>query len=1189
MRAFTDILRFELRLHLASPLFWGVALLFFALHLLTLTRTGINLGDNERIAINSAWLIFQTELVLGVFGMLPAIAFTVTAMTRDAERQTTELFFTTPVPRAAFLLGRFSAGTLAAIAVGCVGLSGALAGSFMPWLDPARIAPFDWRPWAASLALLVLPNLLVFCALFFSVAALTRSTALTIGAALGVLVLVLVINLGAVAPVPHWLLLADPFGALPVTEAARYWTVSELNSQLPTALLLPNRVLWLGLALCALLFTLWRYRMELAAPRVARPWHRRKVTAASSSTPVPASAPALHALRFDAGATLLQFLSQLRMDWRGVWLSPLFWLVLVMAAFGIWSEASNLRGAVGNTPLYPATSLMLDFVRFSLFQFVLLSIIYYSAVLVHRERDSGVEGISGAAPCPDWIRVMSKTLVLCGVVMSLLAVSMLVSLLTQELADFHDHALGVFLQGIFVYNGCYFWMLCVLAVIVQTSSPGKWSGMVLTLLVFTALLALPALHFDHLLYGFRIPHVVYSDMNGFGHYRLQTYTLIAYWGAFCVLLLAVGHLLYPRGYYASFRERLRDARTRLTAPLLRTCAVAAFAFLSIGAFIFYNTNVLNDYVTFDEVRAAQARYELDYGRYRDAPAPSIVDPDLRLELYAAERRLASRGTAGLRNNKPYAIGEFVMSVDRRNRIDELVVDGAALVTSDPAQGFYQFRPDTPLAPGATLTLRWAMARENKGFPNANADNEIVANGSYLRQSHIPVPGYCTACELTSDRKRFGLPPTLRLPALGDPAHLDDLWPGIDSRSGFRVVIGTDADQTAVSAGVLRRTWEEGGRRYFEYALEGPVWPLVTVQSARFRVARDNWNGVALEIYHDAKHAWNVRKMLETAKKGLTYYSREFAPYPLPYYRMAEYARYRTNVQAGVGTIAYSEGSGFLVDLRSWNDLDYATLHELAHQWWGNVYGARMQGQQLLNEGLAQYSTLMVYKEFADPALARRILASMHHSYLNARSSETVAEQPVLLTENQGYLSYNKAPLALFALQELIGADKVNGALRAYYTRFADMKPPFPTSRDLIDELRAAAGPEYQNLITDLFEKIVLYDVAVTAAQVHPVGGGYEVTIDVGGRQFEAAGNGTENEVPLDTWFQVAVFPKSDRPESDLDVIELQPLYLQHHRLRSGAQRITVRVAKKPGAVSVDPFHLMIDRMRDDNLLRLSPQ
>jgi hypothetical protein len=579
----------------------------------------------------------------------------------------------------------------------------------------------------------------------------------------------------------------------------------------------------------------------------------------------------------------------------------------------------------------------------------------------------------------------------------------------------------------------------------------------------------------------------------------------------------------------------------------------------------------------------QARYELDHGRYRDAPAPSTVDPDVHMELFAAERRFVSRGTVGLRNNKASAIGEFVVSVDRRNRVDELMVDDAVLVRSDTAQGFYLFRPDTPLAPGETLTMRWTLTRENQGFPNANADTEMIANGSYVRGGHIPVPGYCTECELDSNRERFGLPPTPGLPKLGDPAHLDDLWRGIDSRSSFRIVIGTDTDQTAVSAGVLRRTWEERGRRYFEYALESPVWPLVTVQSARYAIARDNWNGVALEIYHDPKHARNVQAMLETAKQGLAYYSREFAPYPLPYYRIAEYARYRSNVQAGVGTIAYSEGSGFLADLRSWNYLDYATLHELAHQWWGNVYGARMQGRQLLNEGLAQYSTLMVYKDVSDPVLVRRILLNMHNDYLHARSSETIAEQPVLLTEDQGYLSYNKAPLALFALQELIGADKVNAALRSYYNRFVEMKPPFPTSRDLVDELRAVSGPEHQNLITDLFEKIVLYDVAVSAARTQKVDDRYEIVLDVSGKQFEASGRGVEREVPLDTWFQVAVFPDSER-----NVIELQPLYLRHRRLRSGVQRIIVRVKEKPGIVAVDPFHLMIDRRRGDNLLATAP-
>ena len=161
---------------------------------------------------------------------------------------------------------------------------------------------------------------------------------------------------------------------------------------------------------------------------------------------------------------------------------------------------------------------------------------------------------------------------------------------------------------------------------------------------------------------------------------------------------------------------------------------------------------------------------------------------------------------------------------------------------------------------------------------------------------------------------------------------------------------------------------------------------MSVLSARYAIARDEWNGVALEVYHDAKHPWNVPTMLETARKALDYYSREFAPYPLPYFRMTEYPRYRGNVQAGVGMIAYSESGGFMTDLRGWTDLDYATLHELAHQWWGDVYGARMQGRQMLNEGLAQYSTFMMYKEFADPVWLRRILAETHRSYLDAHAA-----------------------------------------------------------------------------------------------------------------------------------------------------------------------------------------------------------
>jgi ABC-2 type transport system permease protein len=1180
MRNFVDVLSFELRLHLSAPLFWCFALLFLALNVVTQTRTGINLGENDNIALNSGWLIFQTQVVLGLFAMLASILFVVMAQTRDMERNTQEFFYTTPVRPAAFLLGRFAAATLAALLISLLGIGGALLSSFMPWVAQERLLPFDWMPWLLVSLLLVLPNTLLFCSLFFTVAALTRSAALTFSAALGVLVYGVVLNTMVAGPgveLPDWVLLADPFGALPVSEASRFWTTAELNTLMPTAHLLPNRLLWLAVTACALAFTVARFRMELL-PAPLR-WFQRKPATTGSVVPVPLAVSAQP--RFDGFSTWRQLRSQLRMDWRGVWQSPLFWILVLVTSVGIWSEARHIEGPLAGLSLYPVTALLLDFFRYSLLQNLLLAIVWFAALLIQRERDCRLDGITASLPCADWVPLLSKTGVLCAVVMLLYAVSLVVALAVQELAGLHDHKIGVFLQGIVVYHGFNAWMLCVLAVLIQVLSPSKWSGMVLTFAAFVTVLSLPSLGVEHLLLLFRIPAVIYSDMNGFGHFKTQTWLLVAYWSACCSVLLIAGFLLFARGAHLRWRDRLREAHLRLSAPLLRTSTAAAVVLVGAGGCIFYNTNVLNDYVTSDERFAAQAQYELDYGRWRDAPMPSVVDPDLRFDLYPAQRYWQSSGTVGLRNNKQEVISEFLLTVDKRNQVDNLQVEGATVVTADPAQGAYVVKPDQPLQPGATLTLRWSMRRENPGFVSGPVDNDIVENGSYVRQGLVPFAGYCTECELASnrERKRYGLPPAQGLPALGDPAHLDDLIPGIDMRSSFHAVISTDGDQTVVGAGQLQRSWEESGRRYFEYANAGPVWPLVVPLTARYTVARDRWHDIDLEIYHHAEHTWNIQAMMDAAKLGLDYYSREFAPYPHTYYRMGEYARYTTRVQAGIGSVAYAEASGFLTDLRGMTRYDYATLHELAHQWWGNdVYGAYMQGRQVLNEGLAQYSTFMAYKAAGEITFMREFIAGFHNSFLAGRKGDTLGENPVIKSdEGQAHIAYGKAAQVLFGLQELIGADKVNLALRRYHDRFVAMQPPLPTTLDLVQELREVAGPDYQQYITDQFEKLMLYDSGIEAVAVSQTTAGYAVTIDISAHQYEADPQGAETAVPLDTWFEVVVFPVSDEK-----LFAQQPLYQQFHRLHSGQQQVRITVPVPPGAVAVDPYHLMIDRKRENN-------
>jgi aminopeptidase N len=319
-------------------------------------------------------------------------------------------------------------------------------------------------------------------------------------------------------------------------------------------------------------------------------------------------------------------------------------------------------------------------------------------------------------------------------------------------------------------------------------------------------------------------------------------------------------------------------------------------------------------------------------------------------------------------------------------------------------------------------------------------------------------------------------------------------------------------------------------------------------------------------------------MLATAKRSLDYFTREFAPYPLSHFRIVEYPRYRTAAQAFPGVVPYSEAAGFVTNLATLQDIDYTTIHELAHIWWGGqAIGARMQGREMLNETLAQYSTLMVFKANAEPALVNRIIGSFQRGYLERRSEDIRGELPVMYTDDQGYISYYKGALALYVLQELIGENTVNQALRNYLARFAFKPAPFATSRDLVNEVRAAAGPDYQDLITDLFEKIVLYDVQLVETSAVQVSDGYEVSLTVSAKQFEANGQGEETEVPLQTWFDVALFPQSE------PALERQTsLYLKKHLLKSGANTITIRIAEKPAWASVDPFHKMADRRPENN-------
>ncbi len=1197
LRGMGSIFAFECRYQLRSPLFAIVAAVFFLLGFLVMASESVQVGGvGDNLDLNAAFAIIQIQYTLSILGMFAAVAFVAGSMTRDFEVRTAEIFFATGIGERAFLAGRFLGSTLAAtLAVGA-GILGTLVGSFMPWLDAERLGAFTAAPYLFSVWAVLLPNSLVVCALFFSVAALTRSMMAAYVAALGFMITFVVLSAVTDPERVEWLVLADPFGSTAFGEITRYWTVFDRNERIPdfAGTLLYNRLIWLGVALAALAATMASFRFSPGRQggrrRLAtlfRRWRRRQRPAPARSDDLPVVVP--HRGRWvDVG----RLASQVRMDVRGVLRSIPFYVLL---AFGMFNVIGGFLGALSQlygTPVLPVTPVMIRVIDGAFLFVVLIVIVYYSGELVHRERQYRVAGILDATPYPSWIMVLSKVGALWFVIAALLLVVMATSIVVQALNGYYRFELGVYLTGLFGVMGFYFFLWCVPAVLIQVLSPSKFLGMLVFLLVFLGIQTLPSLGFEHNLYLFSAPNAPYSAMNGWGHFTLPLLAFGSYWLAFTLLLVIVAHLLFPRGAAAGWQERFAVARRRFAPGVGAAALAAGLAFVALGGWIFYNTNVVNEYRTRDDQEAAQADYEKRFKEFATLPQPQVADIDLHVELFPEQRRLESRGTATLVNDTAAPLERLHLSVAPALTVDELAFPGAVLEASDERLGYYQYRLTAPLAPGEAAPLSWTLIWANPGFENAGSTTRVVGNGTFVDNTEfMPLPGYDTSRELEDNnvRREYDLPPVQRLPALGDPDWLDINQFQVNRRSGFRATIGTAPDQIAVAPGYLQREWREGERRYFEYAMDAPIWPFVSIVSARYEVARDDWNGVALEVFHHPTHDANVPAMLHATKRSLEYFTREFSPYQYRQFRILEFPGYERFAQSFPNTIPYSEDIGFIADLREEDRIDYVfyvTAHELAHQWWGHqVVGANMQGMTVIVETLAQYSALMVQEQEYGVHHMRRFLNYELDNYLRSRGGELIEELPLMYVENQGYIHYRKGSLAMYALRDYIGEGAINRALRGFLARHAFQGPPFPTARDLVEAFRAEAGPEHQQLITDLFEKIVLFDLKVTQARVAEAeDGGYDVSLTVEARKLEADGSGRETEVPLDYRLDVGVFPPAEPGSEGVDLPA--PLVLEKYRIVSGTNELTFHVDERPERVGIDPYNKMIDRNPDDNLRRL---
>jgi aminopeptidase N len=314
----------------------------------------------------------------------------------------------------------------------------------------------------------------------------------------------------------------------------------------------------------------------------------------------------------------------------------------------------------------------------------------------------------------------------------------------------------------------------------------------------------------------------------------------------------------------------------------------------------------------------------------------------------------------------------------------------------------------------------------------------------------------------------------------------------------------------------------------------------------------------------------------------------------------EFPRYRGFAQSFPNTVPYSESIGFIGRMEKKDDIDltyFVTAHELGHQWWAHqLIGGQVQGSNMMSETLAQYSAYMVMEQKYGKDYMHKVLRHFLDRYLRGRAGEVRHEPPLSLVQREPYVWYEKGGQIMYSLADYIGADKVNLALHNFLMqyRYANAnnqvdavnhsvdtaEAPYPDTRMLVDALRAQTPAEYQYLIDDGFNRIVLYDnKALSASSEKMPDGKYKVTLSVQTRKVRADGNGVESPMPLADYIDIGVFAgKKD---------EEKPLYMKREKLTQEHQTFTIVVDQQPTRAGIDPYNKLVDRIADDNMMDVS--
>lgn len=849
--------------------------------------------------------------------------------------------------------------------------------------------------------------------------------------------------------------------------------------------------------------------------------------------------------------------------------------------------SSKAIGEIYGTDTYPVTYHVIDILGGSMSLFIYIIIILFSGEMIWRDRDLKMSEISNSLPTPSWITMASKMITLALAVAMLLFVLIGFGISYQLLDGFYNIKISQYFTSIFGMQYIQYLLFIVLAFFVQIAINNKYFAYVAMIIYMVWHSQFADLIIQHNLFIFRgAPNWSFSDIDGYGYSVLPYWVFTIYWTFFAGIMVVLSNLLWNNHKENAIGKRIHILKNRITKQTRNSLVVMLALFVLTGSFIYYNTNILNDFERSYSKEKQQVEYERLYKKYERVNQPKITDIKINGDIYPDKGKLKVKGEYWLKNSTDKLIdslhivqNEYIKSVHFGSE-SELVHENNDL-------DYYIYQLEKPLIPNDSVQMFFEFISEPKGFTNVGIKSIVHKNGTFFDSNYFPSIGYSSGAEIFSNKVREKHDLVKKQVAMDREDEFGRNHNFISHCADFvtfEAIISTKKNQTALAPGDLVKKWEENNRSYFHYKMPIPMINYFSILSAEYEVKEELWTNPAtgkemkLAVYHDADHDFNLESFLNSAKVSLEYYSENLAPFKYNHLKIVEFPRYAQFAQSFPGMIPFSESIGFVADLRDLKEgsdttsVDYPfffTAHEIAHQWWAHqVVAADVEGSQMLMESITHYCAMKVLEKEYGKEAAKLFVRDETLTYINSRKNEPYEERALSkVADYQSWIYYQKGGVLLKALDAYLGDDKLMNVMSELVHEFAFKQEPYVTTLDFLNLLEKETPDSLKYYTNDIFNKITFYDNDVReASYTRNEDLEYFVSAKIEGEKFYSDGNGKDEATDMNDWIEVGIYTKDN-----------EEVYLEKIKLANGENEYQFKLDKKPAKIVLDPYYRVMDK------------